>query len=229
MLRSRLVWGGEAMDHLDPVGACGVITAQAVHRRRRVRSAVEVAVPRPPCPLPPFAVSLAQRDRFVPVSGQGRDDEQPGSGQVPLLAVERQVPDPLGQAPRGRQVAGGDCGVGRHAAGVGHLQACIGPDGQRRQQARAPQRAGRRRADFPARQLDGSELVQRGALGQRVTGLAGKRKGLPGRLGSRRIILRTCERLSDADPGLRGQVTCGQRPGLGDAGRPRPRPEACQR
>ena len=103
-----------------------VVPAQAVHGRRGVGAAGEVPGPRPPGPLPSLAELLGQRERLVPVAGQGGHDDQPGRGQVPLLAVERQVPDLFGQLPGGPQVAGGDGALGGHAERVGELKPGLG-------------------------------------------------------------------------------------------------------
>ena len=92
----------------------------------------------------------------------------------------------------------------------------VSPDRQHGQQHGAPQRAGCRCAHFPARQLDGRQLIKRGAPGHSICGPPGQDKGLLGRIGSNRIELHTRERLSGADPGFRGQLSGGERPGLGE-------------
>ena len=74
---------------------------------------------------------------------------------------------------------------------VEELQRGHGRHRHRRQQLGAPQRAGRRGADLAPSQLYRGELVERGALDQRVVDAAGQRESAldevdGGRIGARR-------------------------------------------
>jgi hypothetical protein len=158
-----------------------------VDRRRRIGGSAEDTGSLSTSPLQALAEPLGQGDRLVPVADQGGHDDQLGGRQVALLAMKRQVARAFCKPLGGPQIASGNGTLRGHPMRVSKFQPGHRRHPHRRQQLDAPHGAGGRGTDLAAGQLDRGEVVQRSALGQRVTDLAGQRDGAVYRLGSKRV------------------------------------------
>jgi hypothetical protein len=135
---------------------------------------------------------------------------------VALFTVEGQVACRSGEPAGGGQIARGQCGLGGEVVGVGQLHSDFRPHRQRSEHLGAPQHALRGAADVAAGQLDRGELVQCGALNDRVLDAAGELNRLQGEGAAARVEVGDHRRLGCEHLGLRSRVAAGQRPCLGE-------------
>ena len=180
-----------------------VVPAQPVDGRRGVGAAAEVAGARPAGPLPSLAEPLGQRERLVPVARQrGRRRSAapwpggpPRGGTAGPGAVRPAAGRPAGRRRRWRTRR--PC---TNASKNSNPDSAVTGSGASSSVRRNALAAAARTS--PRSQLDRGELVQRGALGQRVADAAGQLEGPLGELGGGRIGVGAVERLGGQDPGL---------------------------
>ena len=119
---------GHGVHHLQPRRPGIIIAAQSVHGGNGVGTPAEVAGARPAGSLPALEESFAESDRFVPVTRQRGDHQQPRRGQVALLLMERQIADTLTEDSGAGKIPRGSRTFGCHDVGIGELEAGQGGD-----------------------------------------------------------------------------------------------------